>query len=74
MFKTQVLTEVKKADVLMARAEDRIEMMMVLKRRIDGLKAKKLEVLEAFGRESDLSKDLTRMIEDLEDALYIARI
>ena len=74
MFKTQVLTEVKKADVLMARAEDRIEMMLVLKRRIEGLTAKKLEVLEAFGRESDLSKDLTRMIEDLEDALYIARI
>ena len=74
MFKTQVLTEVKKADVLMARAEDRIEMMLVLKRRIEGLTAKKLEVLEAFGRKSDLSVDLTRMIEDLEDALYIARI
>ena len=74
MFKNQVIEEVKKADTLMARAEDRIEMMMVLKRRIDSLKAKKLEVLEAFGRESDLSKDLTKMIEDLEDALYIARI
>ena len=74
MFKNQVIEEVKKADTLMARAEDRIEMLMVLKRRIDSLKAKKLEVLEAFGRESDLSKDLTKMIEDLEDALYIARI
>ena len=74
MFKNQVISEVKKADTLMARAEDRIEMMMVLKRRIRDLETKKLEVLEAFGRESDLSKDITTMIEDLKDALYIARM
>ena len=74
MFKNQVVSEVKKADLLIARAEDRIEMMLVLKKRIDALEAKKLDVLEAFGRESDLSKDLTTMIEDLKDALYIARI
>ena len=74
MFKNQVVSEVKKADLLMARAEDRIEMMMILKRRIDSLKAKKLEVLEAFGRESQLSGDLTKMIDDLEDALFIARM